>query len=270
MEFNEKVRLVADGLKPDGKFNDFEIMQLCRQLREAKSGLRIAEAKLKEYEQSLKLSGKVNAKLMRELLEMQDKVAAMESQKPAGKVVKWLDSNTAICSGEGFAAAAIDADLYFKPVPADKPAAAADEKTNSRGEPEAIYLQLHDQNSFSETEVADFRADCVTWCWHKINQNDVRYIREDLAAPSNSQQYCPIPWIPVLRNRADGVDGHYAIGRFNPSGYWEFWNLISNKWASASDKVLSLDGANDLLSQLVIPTSAVHSDRCPSHESEEQ
>lgn len=49
-------------------------------------------------------------------------LAAMESQDPAGKVVKWLNSNTAICSGEGLATAAIDADIFFKPVPADKPA----------------------------------------------------------------------------------------------------------------------------------------------------
>ena len=53
-----------------------------------------------------------------------EKLAAMESQKPAGKVIKWLDSNTAICSGDGFAAAALDAEIYFKPAPADKPAVA--------------------------------------------------------------------------------------------------------------------------------------------------
>ena len=65
----------------------------------------------------------------------------------------------------------------------------------------------------------------------------------------------PIPWTPVLKNRADGVDGHYAIGRFNPSGYWEFWNLISHRWASASEEVLTFDEANSLLRGITLPTA---------------
>lgn len=58
---------------------------------------------------------------------------------------------------------------------------AIDENSNDRGEPDAIYLQLHDPDSLDDTEKDDFRADGVTWCWHSINHNDVRYIREDLA-----------------------------------------------------------------------------------------
>lgn len=59
-----------------------------------------------------------------------------------------------------------------------------DEHTNARGEPDAIYLQLHDPDEPDQLSVADYKAD-VTWCWHKINNNDVRYIREDLAIPSD-------------------------------------------------------------------------------------
>lgn len=92
MNIIEKVRLIADGeFEVCAKLSVDEITQICRDLRGAKYALDIAEQKL----------------------------AAMESQKPAGKAVKWLNSNTAICSGEGLAAAAIDADIFFKPAPAD-------------------------------------------------------------------------------------------------------------------------------------------------------
>ena len=52
---------------------------------------------------------------------------------------------------------------------------ATDEAVNEFGEPEAIYLQIHgDQYE----EPADYKAE-ITWCWHKINECDVRYIRAD-------------------------------------------------------------------------------------------
>jgi len=55
---------------------------------------------------------------------------------------------------------------------------AQDLVVNERGELEAIYLQLHgDQYE----EPADYRADEITWCWHRIHADDVRYIREDIS-----------------------------------------------------------------------------------------
>lgn len=38
--------------------------------------------------------------------------------------------------------------------------------------------------------------------------------------------------VPHLRNRADGVNGHYCIGRKSPRGnFYEFWN--NGEWTSA-------------------------------------
>lgn len=61
-------------------------------------------------------------------------------------------------------------------------------------------------------------------------------------------------WVPYLVDRADGVKGHYAIGRWNPRGYREVWNLHSHRWAAYSDDVMSLEEADSLLRQITIPT----------------
>lgn len=60
--------------------------------------------------------------------------------------------------------------------------------------------------------------------------------------------------MPYLVDRADGVKGHYAIGRWNPRGYREVWNLHSHRWAAYSDDVMSLEEADSLLRQITIPT----------------
>lgn len=64
----------------------------------------------------------------------------------------------------------------------------------------------------------------------------------------------PVPYLPVIRDRADAVSGHFAIGRFNPGGYWEYWNLHSHKWASCSEAVLSESEMLDLLKRIELPT----------------
>lgn len=74
-------------------------------------------------------------------------------------------------------------------------------------------------------------------------------------------------WLPVIKNYADGVDGHYSIARFNPElNCWEFWNLRGNKWASCSDEVLSIDEAKKMLKNLTFlqqsPVVAVPSTLC--------
>lgn len=61
-------------------------------------------------------------------------------------------------------------------------------------------------------------------------------------------------WAPYLVDRADGVKGHYAIGRWNPRGYREVWNLHTHRWAAYSDDVMSLEEADSLLRQITIPT----------------
>lgn len=61
------------------------------------------------------------------------------------------------------------------------PVTATDERTNEFGEPETVYLQLHDPDDGNEkSHGSNYKADGVTWCWHPINENDVRYIRADL------------------------------------------------------------------------------------------
>lgn len=67
--------------------------------------------------------------------------------------------------------------VYADPVPAQ---VAIDLNTNDRGEPDVIYLQLHDPDDTELTQKADFTGDGITWCWERIHANDVRYVREDL------------------------------------------------------------------------------------------
>lgn len=89
--------------------------------------------------------------------------------------------------------------LYARPIPAQQsPVMAIDERTNEFGEPETVYLQLHDSDDGNEkSHGSNYRADGVTWCWHPINENDVRYIRADLV------QQSPAVAVPDLNEIAD-------------------------------------------------------------------
>lgn len=60
-------------------------------------------------------------------------------------------------------------------------------------------------------------------------------------------------YAPFLSDRADGVKGHYAIGRYN-GDHFEYWNLVHHKWSAFSDKILTYDEAITLLKNSVIPT----------------
>lgn len=63
-----------------------------------------------------------------------------------------------------------------------------------------------------------------------------------------------VPWLPYLVDRADGVAGRYAIGRWNPAGYQEVWNLRSHCWGSASDDALTREQADELLRHMTFPS----------------
>ena len=39
---------------------------------------------------------------------------------------------------------------------------------------------------------------------------------------------------PYLKDRADGVKGHYCIARKHPDGYTEYWNDELKKWCSSA------------------------------------
>lgn len=47
-------------------------------------------------------------------------------------------------------------------------------------------MQLHD------AEEGNYRAEGVTWCWHKINHDDVRYIRDGLARTQAAGEQDPV------------------------------------------------------------------------------
>jgi hypothetical protein len=63
--------------------------------------------------------------------------------------------------------------------------------------PEELWLQLHGDCSDDElTDPVDYTDDSVTWCWHQINNSDVRYVRADIATPPAQPApvqscYCP-------------------------------------------------------------------------------
>ena len=51
--------------------------------------------------------------------------------------------------------------------------------------PKELGLQQHRYGDPSDlSEPVDYTGGDVTWCWHQINDSDVRYVRADLAAPS--------------------------------------------------------------------------------------
>jgi hypothetical protein len=43
--------------------------------------------------------------------------------------------------------------------------------------------------------------------------------------------------LPVLRDRADGVRGHFAIGQWIDGFYMHYWSVRNRRWASCSDYV---------------------------------
>lgn len=220
-----------------------------------------------------------------ELEELRKFKAEIESQVPVGLVktiggypdesehgVDWLVKHHHLVDGQ---------DLYTKPVPADKSTRITEKDIQEIanhifGYISVLYPESAFENWFSkfggrellsklnaDRQVLDDGSAQKLWDYYQtllkhygfegITDLLSKYhkLAEQVSAATHSD---PIPWIPVLRNRADGVDGHYAIGRFNPSGYWEFWNLISHKWASASDGVLTFDEANNLLREITLST----------------
>jgi hypothetical protein len=59
--------------------------------------------------------------------------------------------------------------------------APAEPQPSAQG-PAALWLQLHGDCSEAElSEPVDYTSGDVTWCWHAINDTDVRYVRADLA-----------------------------------------------------------------------------------------
>jgi len=69
----------------------------------------------------------------------------------------------------------------------------------------------------------------------------------EIATPNRTARTA---YAPYLVDRADGCKGHYAIGRWNPGGYQEVWNLRAHCWTAASDEVLTLEEATKMLESI--------------------
>jgi hypothetical protein len=71
--------------------------------------------------------------------------------------------------------------------------------------PAELWLQLHGDCSDAELdEPVDYTSGDVTWCWHRINDSDVRYVRADVSAasaPKEPQQTAGVAFGEVPSNR---------------------------------------------------------------------
>jgi len=43
-------------------------------------------------------------------------------------------------------------------------------------EPKIIYLQIGEDANIEDMKSYEFETNAITWCWDKINDNDVKYI----------------------------------------------------------------------------------------------
>lgn len=69
---------------------------------------------------------------------------------------------------------------------------AAQPEPSAQG-PAELWIQLHGDTQETGLPV-DYTGDDVTWCWHQINDSDVRYVRADLVAPAQpAQAQYPLP-----------------------------------------------------------------------------
>lgn len=236
-----------------------------------------------------------NNALAAEYERLSEKLAAMESVKPAGRVIKWINCNTAICSGEGFAYANIDAEIYFKPVPADKPAVAVPEGWKLV----PIDLDAHDGMVDAACDAGNlYRVDFVR-AWeaalayapsHSQQSEEAAVLDDDMGGEALAAT--KIHWDEFESWWED--HGQYIRaggGQYEKTFAWKAWNWAiyqnsqqsariteqdarqilnsySMAWEGCENKPscikLWLDnfGGRELLAKL-------NADRCPSHESEQ-
>ena len=93
---------------------------------------------------------------------------------------------------------------------------------------------------------------------NRLAAERIEVLLQSKQAPAN-EQVLDAPWAIRLFDMADGVKGHYAIGRYNPEGFYQYWNLKAHKWAACSDEVLTIQDANSLLEKIIIPTKGLQS-----------
>lgn len=87
--------------------------------------------------------------------------------------------------------------------------------------PENLWLQLHGDCCEDDLlKPVDYTNNEVTWCWHAINDSDVRYVRADLAQPvAPGWQLVPVE--PAREMLEAGVQAAYRHDRQKARAYAE-------------------------------------------------
>jgi hypothetical protein len=87
-----------------------------------------------------------------------------------------------------------------------------------------------------------------------VNESDIHSNRhpswEELPDSQRERWRKSAPLTPHLCDRADGVRGHYAVGRMRPDGYYEYWNTRIQAWAAFSAEVLLIGEARKMRDKL--------------------
>jgi len=62
-------------------------------------------------------------------------------------------------------------------------------KTDERGAPDELWLQLYGEDDLDpEQGPVDVKESEVSWCWHRIFDSDVRYVRADRVAAMRPEE----------------------------------------------------------------------------------
>ncbi|CAN7592877.1 hypothetical protein LJR039_004313 [Pseudorhodoferax sp. LjRoot39] len=143
---------------------------------------------------------------------------------------------------------------YIEVLRATAPARAAEATQPAAAERAAEGRCLGDRCMFTTRNGLNHSRECIIEAGQTQGWTPTP---EELAQAGPSQAPAGVerqPWEPYLSDRADGVRGHYAICRMHPKGYREVWSLWRHEWSSAAEDILTLEQAQALLRDAIIPT----------------
>lgn len=88
-----------------------------------------------------------------------------------------------------------------------------------------------------------------------VNEADIHSNRfpswQELTDSQRERWRQTAPLMPHLCDRADGVRGHYCVGRMRRDGYFEYWNGRGNNWSGFADRVLTIAEARVVRDKLI-------------------
>lgn len=100
--------------------------------------------------------------------------------------------------------------------------------------PERIWLQ-HDPNDEACGEMPDdWTIEGITWCWHRIGESDVEYIRADL-----SPQWRPISEAPMDGTWLMLYCPHPECTRVDVTHWVAHWVQSVGGWTDQGDSVVA-------------------------------